>query len=47
VSGDDAWVPVACGLVIALVLGAECWGIVRWLGDRFERMDSARRAALD
>ena len=47
VSGDDVWVPVACGLVIALVLGAECWGIVRWLGDRFERMDTARRAALD
>ena len=42
-----AWMPLACAVVIGVVLGAECWGMVRWLGMRFERIDAATGAALD
>jgi hypothetical protein len=41
------WMLVACALVAALVLSMECWGLVRWLGRRFERIDASKRASLD
>ena len=46
-SEGGALVPVACAVVIGVVLGAECWGLVRWLGVRFETIDMATSAALD
>lgn len=36
-----AWVPVVCAIVIAVALGAECWGMVRYLGARLELLDGA------
>jgi len=39
--------PVLCAAVIGIVLSVECWGIVRWLGVRFEKIDASTRAALD
>ena len=33
------WAPVACAAVIGMVLGVECWGMVRCLGTRFEKID--------
>ncbi len=44
VAGERAWTPVLCAAVIAVVLGAECWAIVRWLGVRFELFDLATEA---
>ena len=35
----EAWMPVLCAAVIAVVLGAECWGMVKWLGARFESLE--------
>ena len=46
-SGGEAWVVVVCASVIAVALTLECWGIVRWLGGKFERLDASTRAALD
>lgn len=46
-SAGEVWVPVACGAVIAVVMLVECWGIVHWLGVKFEKLDEVRRAALD
>lgn len=37
-SDGRAWVSVVCSAVIAAVLGVECWGMVRWLGARFEKI---------
>ena len=45
-AADGIWIPVACALVIALVLGVECWGMVKWLGVRFEKIDASSRAAV-
>jgi hypothetical protein len=45
--GGDAWLLLVCAGVIGLALGAECWGMVRWLGMRFEQMDAMTRAALN
>lgn len=47
VADGEVWVPVACALVIGVVLSAECWGMVKWLGLRFEKIDASTRAALD
>ena len=46
-ASPEAVMPLACAVVIGVVLGAECWGMVRWLGMRFERIDAATGAALD
>ena len=46
-AANGAWVPVACALVVGLVLSVECWAMVKWLGVRFERIDASMRAALD
>ena len=43
-AGGDAWMPIACAMVIALVLSGECWVMVRWLGGKFERLDASTRA---
>ena len=47
VAGGGPWALMLCGVVVAVVLGAECWLLVRWLGTRFESLDGATRAALD
>lgn len=44
---EGVWMPVVCALVVAVVLSVECWGMVRWLGVRFEKIDASTRAALD
>ncbi len=46
-AADGMWMPVTCGLVAGLVLGAECWGMVRWLGSRFEKIDASARVLSD
>jgi hypothetical protein len=45
--GGDAWLLLVCAGVVGLALGAECWGMMRWLGLRFEQMDAVTRAALN
>jgi ABC-2 type transport system permease protein len=46
-AAEGAWLPVASAFVSAVVLSAECWAMVKWLGMRFENIDASTRAALD
>jgi hypothetical protein len=44
---DGVWVPVLCALMVGAGLSLECWGLMKWLGVRFEKIDASARAALD
>jgi hypothetical protein len=39
---DAPWAPVRLGLAAGLLLGIECWMLLRWLGSRFDVLQPIR-----
>jgi len=39
-----AWMPAGCALLAGVAISAECWGMVKWLGGRFEKMEAVSQA---